>query len=1228
MTRAKQVIGIWMTLVVVAAGVIGGEVRNPGFEADADGNGIADGWRKMTLKNSPPVSFARDSDIKRGGKYSVSISKDKPAGAGWWRQTLSLKPGTRYELIVYVKGEKLEGNRGARVQIWFRDKNGKQASREYCSASSTGTFKWKRTIHRFTTPPNTASGTLGLVLVNNTGKVWFDDLYLKELPLTRRERLIAPPMQILPVEHTTLTTRKPTFRWNNRYRTATYILEISPDKNFTRNVTRIEGIKPSTKHIRDAKNGYAITATSYALPAGKALGYGKWYWRVSYLTKAGKKSLVSMAKPFNISKIDKDRITGRKNLKHPYLYFTREDIPRIKEKIKKSSVHRGIWKNILAMANSAVANSKPIPDDAGLEGGSDKQHGRYLWTARHMKKELQCLGFAYVMTGDDKYARKAKERLLVLAKLKRWVGPLFRQPKRFSPIWNSTLETGEISGAVAVGYDCIYDFLSPDERAIIRKALVEKGIKPLREWFDPNYYSKIPRHMGRGGNWQMVCAGGAGVAALAVINEESDAPQWARHVRNSVRRWLTNDGGDYVIGGMARRNAKAGGPSGPNFYIDGGYCESPTYMDYAMRYVSYFSSALKNTSGHDLFKHYPTNITDNLVHIMYQGGKHGKSVWTPEFGDTEGRISFGEIYAILTREQKDANAQRLLKAFPWWMNSIHSLLWYDDSVSSDSPDNNACARQFRGVGWVIMRSGWGTMQTMLAIKSRQNRGHHDLGTFSLSAKGEKLIVDSGSTAYGSQIYRNYSRRTQGHNVVMVDNVQQKRTNGKISAFLKSTAYAHTTIDLAAAYPGLIDEWRRHVLYLYPDYYVMIDELRSNQPHKYEWLCHPRRTFKSDGEDIILTTNNANLLIKMAEPREKTLTVADGYIHHRPAKYLRIKPKKLLKNANFVAILYPYCADQTKPDIKVISLKNTKGFAVKRTGATDVILYSPTSGIGYKNIASDGKIAVISRGDKGKIQRLALHYGKNLAQAGKTLLSGKVSVNACMNYCDTLAEGMVEPVKAGQINIYCPFRAAAVFVDGRKSAFKFDESTNLVMLKVPEGKHQIVITKDRVEAIPSLKQLRKVLKKDKLSNRVKPENTANRNPLTASILHEAKHITASTTKSHNLSYRVLDGNPDTGWVTAAWISAPHWLTIEFKKTKEISQVQVCHSNSTWAKTSDYLIQTWDESTEKWITQADIKNNTEQIATSKFPSVRTGKIRLYITKSNPRKSQARIYELRWR
>ena len=52
---------------------------------------------------------------------------------------------------------------------------------------------------------------------------------------------------------------------------------------------------------------------------------------------------------------------------------------------------------------------------------------------------------------------------------------------RFSD-WNPShfLDTGEMTFALAVGYDWLYDQLGEASRAEIRKAIVEKGVPPLR----------------------------------------------------------------------------------------------------------------------------------------------------------------------------------------------------------------------------------------------------------------------------------------------------------------------------------------------------------------------------------------------------------------------------------------------------------------------------------------------------------------------------------------------------------------------------------------------------------------------------------------------------------------------------------------------------------------------------------------------------------------------------
>jgi len=205
--------------------------------------------------------------------------------------------------------------------------------------------------------------------------------------------------------------------------------------------------------------------------------------------------------------------------------------------------------------------------------------------------------------------------MMELTRLKRWVGPGFVYPgslKCYNPPWLSALETGEMCKAVATCYDWIYDYLTPKERSVIRKALVEKGIKPLRTWFDPHRYCKVPTLPVQIGNWRGVCGGGAGVASLALLYEEPEAGKWIRQIRDYIRWWITYKGGEYFITDWrSRKKIKpVAGPSSPTFGLDGGFLESICYLNYGASYAFYFCSALREITGENLYRYFPSNINN------------------------------------------------------------------------------------------------------------------------------------------------------------------------------------------------------------------------------------------------------------------------------------------------------------------------------------------------------------------------------------------------------------------------------------------------------------------------------------------------------------------------------------------------------------------------------------------------------------------------------------------
>ncbi len=90
------------------------------------------------------------------------------------------------------------------------------------------------------------------------------------------------------------------------------------------------------------------------------------------------------------------------------------------------------------------------------------------------------LGFAYQVTGDERYARKLREALLHYTGYRQWYGPGY--VNRIRP-WRSELVTAAFIFGFATGYDALHGFVSETERATVANGLVRLGVLPtLEDW--------------------------------------------------------------------------------------------------------------------------------------------------------------------------------------------------------------------------------------------------------------------------------------------------------------------------------------------------------------------------------------------------------------------------------------------------------------------------------------------------------------------------------------------------------------------------------------------------------------------------------------------------------------------------------------------------------------------------------------------------------------------------
>ena len=127
---------------------------------------------------------------------------------------------------------------------------------------------------------------------------------------------------------------------------------------------------------------------------------------------------------------------------------------------------------------------------------------RLLSVSRVVLRRVFYLSYAYVTTEDMRYAQRAEKEMLAVSEFSDW------NPSHF-------LDVGEMTLALAIGYDWLYRQLPVRSRSIIGTAIYEKGLKASENdshaWFFKS-----------NNNWNQVCNAGMIFGALATLERSPE----------------------------------------------------------------------------------------------------------------------------------------------------------------------------------------------------------------------------------------------------------------------------------------------------------------------------------------------------------------------------------------------------------------------------------------------------------------------------------------------------------------------------------------------------------------------------------------------------------------------------------------------------------------------------------------------------------------------------------
>jgi Heparinase II/III-like protein/Heparinase II/III N-terminus len=176
-----------------------------------------------------------------------------------------------------------------------------------------------------------------------------------------------------------------------------------------------------------------------------------------------------------------------------------------------------------------------------------------------------------------------------------------------------------------------------------------------------------------------------------------------------------------------------------------------------------------------------------------------------------------------------------------------------DAVQAQTPLE--LGRSYVDSGCFIQRSGWDAQDTQVifdcgSLGTRTvGHGHADALSFTLFTGGRDILIDPATAVYNAAPkWRNFFRSTSSHNTVVVDNQSQSRPGGPFSWKRKANARVRQTICLPDiefidgehdGYTNLRHEitHRRRMIYVRPNYWIVLDELRGQGEHDFDFLYH-------------------------------------------------------------------------------------------------------------------------------------------------------------------------------------------------------------------------------------------------------------------------------------------------------------------------------------------------------------------------------------------------------
>lgn len=532
-------------------------------------------------------------------------------------------------------------------------------------------------------------------------------------------------------------------------------------------------------------------------------------------------------------------------------------------------------------------------------------HNSLLLRAREVQCRVWTLLVRWGITGNAAFRAAAVDYIREMSSWEYWSWDRMREGNA-DPDADFDLSYGENSATVALAYDLLHATLSEKERAMFRELAVKWTFRPFLKT------TQLPALAQQGWwfgapncNWNTVCAGGAGMLALAMYDEVPEAEEVLKRADASIAPYMNS-----------------------LEETEGGWPEGIGYWNYGHRYAFLYLLSHEAATGakHPLLEQKGASQTlefplDFCPHAQPCGfGDVNK--WCPIAFHYAAAMRFnrtdliGQLDAVLSRTKRSHEEA--------WPSSAELLLHHPDCTLDFEPGPHPIVKLYPITEWGILADRLPQPGLYLSVRGGTTEvphSHLDLGSFHCVVGKERLIdnitVDGSDeyldTTFSSRRYELFDMTPASKNVVLINGVGVSKPAQAESRLLEGKGWQAIRLDLSAAMgttrggKPAASFYARLFLMLQGEIALVLDRVTLESPGRLEARLHTYSKTEFGKTSVAIRGEKEELQVSFASSVPATLHRAEDALttpSHQSTMIRWCTDTRTHREANFVTVLTP------------------------------------------------------------------------------------------------------------------------------------------------------------------------------------------------------------------------------------------------------------------------------------------------------------------------------------